>query len=552
MSSARSQQFIESMMLPAIYPTSDAAIRPDVIWPRTHLGAVSGTFDLPMEGEPTYEPCPLQVNSPTVVPDSYRGTVTGTLRIPAGSGMTVKCYLVVDQPYEQPPTATVNPTTGAWTLDLSTVSAQYAGSWGFALWQSGAQVGLMWPSAYSTAYSNILVEHNVIEDDFYPVDTRHPAEVSGRFRFTSSLLGRKNYRLVRPNGTILADFTPSTGCVRSFLPGPGEDGYGTSFEWRSYSYDQAMCLIAAVELGERETASRLARGMLNFQTKTGAETGGFYFSAMQPWPTLGDPSYRTGTHCFCTYALVKYHQAWPRDAERDYVGAINLGLAWLDRYLGASGLYLGGKGQPADPNYVLPFAASEHNFDAWHLWDLAYRVFGTPAQLTKRDNLRTAMMTHLWDNGLGRFRQGISTAGVPDNADPLDCHSWGAMFLAASGDMAKATQIMTEAALAPFAHTQGNVSGYSAYYAAGGYPGAIPAVWSEGTFGVALAFLAIGDLDGWWTTIEGMMPGQEADGSYRYCVPKDVTYEMTDAKAVIGGAWAVLAQAGHGIWSVGE
>lgn len=552
-SADRAWQFIRAMMRSAINPVSDAVIRPDSEWPRTHQGAVSGTFDIPMKGEPTHQPCPLKVDSPTVVPDSYRGIVTGSLLIPPGSGMTVKCYLVVDQPYEQPPIAAVNPTTGAWSLDLSSVSAAFAGSWGFALWQGGAQVGDLWPSPYGTSYTNIFVEHNVIEDDYYPVGTRHPAEVSGRFRFDLSLMGRKNYRLVRPGGQILADHTPSTGCVRSYLPRPGEDGYGTSFMWRSFSYDQAMCLIAAIEVGDRESAASLARGLLHFQTETGGEVGGFYFSATQLAPDLpGEPQYRTGTHCFCTYALLKYHEAWPEDVGQDFVGAITAAVAWLDRYLRADGLYGGGRGQSGNPAYLLPFAATEHNVDAWHLWDLAYDVFGTSTYLAKRDNLRTAIMTNLWDTGLGRFRQGVGPAGEPDTADPLDCHSWGAMFLVAIGELAKAQQIMTDEALAPFAYTYQGVSGYGAYYAGGGYPDATPTVWSEGTFGVALAFLALGDHDRWAIAVQGMMAGQEADGAYRYAVPKVVAYEMTDARGVIGGAWAVLAQAGHGIWRVGE
>jgi hypothetical protein len=160
-------------------------------------------------------------------------------------------------------------------------------------------------------------------------------------------------------------------------------------------------------------------------------------------------------------------------------------------------------------------------------------------------------MTHLWRDDLGRFLQGMGAGMVPDTGDPLDCHSWGAMFLVAAGEPVKASQIMTDEQLAPFRFTINGLTGYAAAYAADpAYPQATPTVWSEGTFGVALAFLAIADRSRWLITMQQMMAGQEADGSYRYVSVRNVPYEWTDSKAVIGCAWGILAQAGKGIWSV--
>jgi hypothetical protein len=204
-----------------------------------------------------------------------------------------------------------------------------------------------------------------------------------------------------------------------------------------------------------------------------------------------------------------------------------------------------------DPNTLITWAAAEHNFDAWHVWDLAYDIFGTASYLTKRNNVRTAIMTHLWRDDLGRFIQGMGAGMVPDYGNPLDVHSWGAMFLVAAGEPVKASQTMTDQQLAPFRFTINGLTGYAPAFAADpAYPQATPTVWSEGTFGVALALLAIGDRSRWLITMQQMMAGQEADGSYRYCQPRNVPYEWTDSKSVIGCAWGILAQAGYGIWSV--
>jgi hypothetical protein len=142
-------------------------------------------------------------------------------------------------------------------------------------------------------------------------------------------------------------------------------------------------------------------------------------------------------------------------------------------------------------------------------------------------------------------------ATSPDTGDPLDTHSWGAMFLAAIGEPLKAAQIMTEEMLAPFKFTINGLTGYApAYSSDPAYPDATPTVWSEGTFGVALALLALGDNARWAATMRQMMAGQEADGSYRYVSVRNVPYEWTNSKAVIGCAWSIMALGGHGIWRV--
>jgi hypothetical protein len=198
-SADRAVQFIKSMMLPSTPLVSDAKIRPDVIYPADYIGPVSGTYDIPMASEPTYNPTPLVVSTPVgVIGDAYRGMVFGSINVTAATGMTIKTYKRSDTDYEMPTVGTVDPSSGNWNLDLSSTPDWQAGTWVFALLQNGTQVGEKWP--WSTSYLNIKVENRVITDTSYPVGTPNtqPARVEGRFRFNYSLQGRKQLRLLRP------------------------------------------------------------------------------------------------------------------------------------------------------------------------------------------------------------------------------------------------------------------------------------------------------------------------------------------------------------------
>ena len=137
-----------------------------------------------------------------------------------------------------------------------------------------------------------------------------------------------------------------------------------------------------------------------------------------------------------------------------------------------------------------------------------------------------------------------------DTSDPLDTHTWGGIWLHNIGRDDLAKQVLSDTALSPFKLSNDGVAGYAAAYDAGGYPGIIPAVWSEGTFGAAMAFLAIGDCVRWQATIDGIAGGQQADGSFRYATTPDATYQFTSSKSTIGAAWAILASLGHGIWDI--
>lgn len=410
-------------------------------------------------------------------------------------------------------------------------------------------------------FKGYSVEAHIVVDTDYLWDSQ-PAKADGAFSFPYLNPGIRRFVLRRESdGAMLAEDRPPYTNVRSYVVAEGQPGYGTKFVEQSYAYDQAVALCAAIAAGSTKLAQRLAQGLLNFQTTGGTHDGGFVFSAVQSAPGYGDAAYRTGAHAIGVYALLSYLAAFPDDRSRDFAGAADRAISFLQAQLnstyklvtGGWGTYSddGSGGQTFDPSVKLDWMSLEHNFDAYHALMLADVVRGGYAELAAE--IGNAVETTLWDAGRGKFLQGIKGDGSHDTADPLDAHSWGAIFCMAYGDVARAQAIMTEAQLRPYSFTRETPEhveavGYSVNYDEPGYPGAVPTVWSEGTFGVAYAFARMDDVTNWRTTLDGITPSQSIDGSFYYVTDPDPSQDLYPYRSTIGAAWSILAALGHGIW----
>jgi hypothetical protein len=109
--------------------------------------------------------------------------------------------------------------------------------------------------------------------------------------------------------------------------------------------------------------------------------------------------------------------------------------------------------------------------------------------------------------------------------------------------------------LTPFQFTESGVTGYAPFYdgPTSGYPGAVPNVWFEGSFGAALAQYRVGNYDAYRTLLNQLEGGQQTDGSYQYATNEDTTYDITTRKAVASTAWSILATTGRSaIWNICE
>jgi hypothetical protein len=557
-----SAAWLESMTLTNTVTVTDSTITPDTDYALNYQGAVSGDFSLDTRTYPS--DAAITISSPTPVSDAYRGVVTGQV-VPAPEQWRwiIQAYKRVNGVVSQVPVqALADGTTGEFSIDLSGVSAGTPGEWMFGILDANnsyAPYGEKWPGAN---YVGLEVQQYVVTDSIYYWSTT-PAHTDGTFTFPNSNTGEKLYRLVDTSTNpdeILAEYIKPTGLLRSYLYQPGETGYGTAMESRSFVYDQALALEAAVSLGDNALAKLMVDGLLRLQTASGTHSGGFVFAAPQLSPSYTDPLYRTGAHAIATDALLSYIQKYPSDPNvAIYRAAAVNALSFLQSTLstsgGSAGLYLGGYGQYSgspqvfDPNFTIEWASTEHNLDSWHTLTRASNVLGNGSVNYKQQavQLESAIQSVLYNTAEHRFNQGFNNGG-PDLADPLDTNSWGAIGLYATGHIQEAYDALARVSL--FSHTSGNVSGYAPFYDAGGYPGATPTVWYEGSFGVALAHYKLGDYQAYRNLLDSLSNGQESDGSFRYATTPDTTYEIGESKSVASTAWYILATAGRDtIWN---
>lgn len=385
---------------------------------------------------------------------------------------------------------------------------------------------------------------------FATTDRRHlvgvqPAAADGSFRFASSAPGTKTFQLVAagpgqtdPAGRVLAEHAPATGVVRSAV---GGDGTGDE-DARGYAYDQALALQSALVVDDPATARVLVQGLVALQTRTGGQTGGFVTSAPQANPAGGEPVHRTGNTAIALSALLSY---LPRASEPDAPAvreAAGRAVDWLLRQQlptgPLAGLLTGGWDRAGSgPGTRLPFASTEHNLDAWQALSRAGRVLDCPRCTTAAAAVRDAILAVLWEPGEGRFLQGVRPEG-PDPVEPLDVNSWGAIFLDAVGRTDLATVSLDRTAA--FAVSDGPLSGYLAFRAQPTVPDPVPAVWLEGSFGVALARARHGGA-GYADTMAGLGAAQGPDGSLPMASAVDVDRELSTVPSVAATTWFILA-----------
>ncbi|GAB2624815.1 hypothetical protein [Pseudactinotalea suaedae] len=424
--------------------------------------------------------------------------------------------------------------TGTPVTSTSTVEPDqaYPPAWTGPVSGSVTLSGLPTPPALQ----DLQIEALVVTDRAYSIAVA-PVEADGAFTFPWSHPGTKVFRLVdQATGDVLAEHAPSHGLVRSYDVPEGHHLHG-----RAFSYDQALTLVTALSLGELAVADRLAAGLLSLQTDGGPQDGGFVTSAAALYPEGAVPEYRTGNHALATYALLRYLRDGSPDAaaRAQALDGAERGLDWLlarqavDGPL--AGLVRGGYGWYAnggfDPSYQLPWASTEHNVDAWHTLRLAEEVLGHAGAAGAVPVLHDAILERLWSSEEGRFWQGRSPDG-PDPGHALDVSSWGAIFLQAAGHQAQAAQAMAN--IGWYASTHAGASGFAPVP----FP-AEPIVWVEGTAGVALAQLRLGQDPA--PTLAALAPAA-TDGVYPGATRDDEWLSMTSAPAVGGATWVLLVR----------
>ena len=561
---AAALSWLDSMTGTRTHVTTASTVTPTTEYADNYTGSITGTFNLTGATYPVKSDASIEIDSPTTVPDNYAGIIQGKVLVaPTPSRWIIQVYKrTAGGDVQVAKQALADGTTGQFTIDLSDVVSPPTGKWAFGILDANAsyaEYGTKWPSP--TYYNGLEVQQKVITDTIYDWSTTK-ALTDGTFSFPNSQTGKKLFRLVdTASGNVLAEHVVPTGLIRSYKLDPSDPAYGTAFEDQSYVYDQAVALFAAIGSNDQALADKLAGGLLAFQQTTGAHAGGFVFAAPQLSPSYRDEQYRTGAHAIATNALLSYIQKYPNATNiATYQTAAENALTFLDGLLSSSGttsgLYLGGYGDytgPSgsfDPSVVIPWASTEHNIDIWNTFVQASKVLGNaPVNYTqKAATLNAAIVGKLYSTQEHRYYQGMQPSGI-DTSDPLDVNSWGAMQMYSSGRYDEALQAL--ARLTPFKFTSHGVTGYAPFYDSAGYPGAVPTVWFEGSFGVALALYHVGDYDNYRSVLSSLAAGQQSDGSFQYATDEDSNYSITTREAVASTAWYILATTGRSaIWNV--
>lgn len=334
---------------------------------------------------------------------------------------------------------------------------------------------------------------------------------------------------------------------------------------RAFLYDQAVGAIAWLMANETEKAQRLLDYLSSYQNLNepvpGAADGSFGFS----FNTVGCPAYapdnrdsfydldylRNGAISWAGCAFVLY-QNLTSDAR--YLGAARRTADYLltqqvtDSDDPRFGLLRGGHGSYDTTTWdfiagQVEWVSTEHNVDAYFfLRDLGV-LTGDERYILAAQQIGNGLLNKLWNEEKGRL-----DGGQLNGVDALDAASWGAVFLLAIGEEDKARRSLTFAEHTFWNQADG-VRGYKPY--AGTVEGInwnnVHIVWSEGSLGVAMAYMKLGDansLNRAQTILAEMSRLQEPDptGGLLYAVHTcDDLTEFPRAPSVGGTGWFVMA-----------
>ena len=357
---------------------------------------------------------------------------------------------------------------------------------------------------------------------------------------------------------LYGEYSMPSGLLRSFNVPAADAGqttdevYYDGFNDSCFLYDQAVALIAFLQLGDRDAARRMVEALLVVQNPDGS----FPFANHQSIPFEHNAGFiRIGAVAWVCYALLIADKPEFRGwfAQRT-ASAAKRCLDFLLTYKNSLELLNGGKGRyigiVLDPDFVVPWWSTEHNIDAWWCFDLAAELYGEGRYRAIADRIRAALETVGWNEARSIFWQGgTATAGrnVPDGQHALDVMSWGGVLLGKWGKSERtAVAIARMRRLYYVTDQPTGLSGFTTFVTADGYPlGTVVSPWYEGSFG---AVVAIRTLDAAQANdlLATLVKAQNSDGSYPYAVRADPINQIHTFPCLIGAAWNVLAYAGPG------
>lgn len=339
-------------------------------------------------------------------------------------------------------------------------------------------------------------------------------------------------------------------------------------------YDSALVALVLLRRGQRDRAGRVLVGLEALQ----GEDGSLPFSFTLPEPANLRAFVRSGAVAWVGYAAAEYLDA-SRSAPAREVAlrlAHRAAAYLLARQVARpgdlrDGLVLGGSGTPrydvdgSGAVHVtlargeLSWASTEHNVDAYFFLRALGRVTASAAYADAAEKIARALPERAWRPDAEQLTRGVGERGI-DPALTLDCASWGAVFLAAIGDRARA-EVAFGAADAP-RYTSRDLRSSARGHRPHAYgpvledprlmrrfAGALPArtwdrleaVWPEGSAGVALAAWRVGRPDRARRILDDLEPLRRPDGALP-AFTAEIPFAFDTRSSLAGTAWFELVR----------
>ena len=347
-------------------------------------------------------------------------------------------------------------------------------------------------------------------------------------------------------------------------------------------YDNALAIIAFSMVGEYSLSERIIEA--SSRVLSPDNDLWFTFNTHNSWPNRNDHSgaiVRSGASAWLGYAITFYLKSRltdnPNLLQQDHAAMNHLRLAQsitdkillrqiTDRSDPRYGFFTGGEGRYSYrwnkdakdvEEYFIPgpvqWASLEHNIDIYFLLrDLAV-LTGKEKYSTSADILKQSMVDKSWNAESGQLNRGQRKDGA-DTAKALDCASWGAVFLQAAGEHSKALAALN--ATRNYRVQSKQHQGYKPYFDlllyedpeinALFYPDAseknwneFPMIWTEGSLGVAMAYLKMEERKSAEAIIQSMVDLQDGKGGLPYAT-ENLRYQFSENPSVAGTAWLVM------------
>jgi len=347
-------------------------------------------------------------------------------------------------------------------------------------------------------------------------------------------------------------------------------------------YDNALAIIAFSMAGELGLAERIIEAASRILSPDNDLW--FTFNTHNSWPNKDDHTgaiVRSGASAWLGYAIVYYLKTRlienPKLLEQDNEAMNHLKIARsiADRILVRQvkdpqdpryGFFTGGEGRYSyrwsdgrkgvEEYFIpgpVPWVSVEHNFDIFFfLRDLA-RISGDRKYQSAATLLKRSILQRAWNETLHQFNRGQRLDGA-DPVQALDCASWGAMFLQAVGQRTQA-----EASLKTVSNylvrSRGG-RGYKPYINLLLYEDPkvnalffpddpeknwndLPLIWPEGSLGVAMAHIKMGNSREAVELLESVLNLQDPDGGLPYAT-ETLRFQFSQNPSVAGTAWLVM------------